>query len=58
MNEARKNKNEFPYDELKSKLIYNYPATYVNGDYFTQVYLFDESKLVNGYEKTEKSTLH
>lgn len=46
VNEARKNKNVYPYQELQKKLIYNYQPKLLSLDqYFVQVYLFDESSL-------------
>lgn len=48
MNEARKNKNTFPTDELNKKLIYNYKPVLTPLDYpFVQVYIFDESNVTN-----------
>lgn len=46
MEQARKNKNIFPIDELNKKLIYNYQPTFTPLTYaFVQVYIFDESKI-------------
>lgn len=43
VNEARKNKNQFPAGELAKKLIYNYQPTLTPLDYaFVQVYIFNE----------------
>lgn len=56
VNEARKNTNVFPYDEMKKKLIYNYqPRLLALDDYFVQVYIFDESKLVQKEREVKNS---
>lgn len=46
VNEARKNKNTFPVEELNKKVIYNYQPTLTPLDYaFVQVYIFNERNL-------------
>lgn len=47
MKSARLNKNRYPVEELDKAIIYNYnPRLTATGDYFVQMYDFDESKYV------------
>ena len=59
---AKQNKNQFPLDELKQKIIYNYDPIFPDMQItFANIYLFDEDKEIKklygyfGLEEEEQS---